>query len=114
MIKAGRWKEEKLHINCREFENPYTPLSIMNLGVVIIYPRFKLKWADAADGKAECGAFSVCIEGAFGACLLNYLPPLLVATLVAYTRTLTPDKPIIALSFSLPRTLHLFPLRNYF
>lgn len=61
------------------------PLTIMNLGVVIIYPRFKLKWADAADGKAECGVFSVCIESAFGACLLNYLSPLLVATLVAYT-----------------------------
>lgn len=86
----------------------------MNLGVVIIYPRFKLKWADAADGKAECGAFSVCIESAFEACLLNYLPPLLVATLVAYTRTLTPDKPIIAFSFSLALTPRRFPLRNYF
>lgn len=59
IVSAGAPQGEA-GINWREFENPNTPLSIMNLGVVIIYPRFKLKWADAADGKAECGA--LCIE----------------------------------------------------
>lgn len=29
----------ELYINWREFENPNTPLSVMNPGVVIIYPR---------------------------------------------------------------------------
>lgn len=57
----------------------------MNLGVVIIYPELKLKWADAADVGQRCEAVGVCIESAFGACLLNYLSPLLAATLAAYT-----------------------------
>lgn len=58
----------------------------MNSAVVIIYPGLKLKWADAADGGGwKGGADGVCTEGAFGACLLNYLSPPLVATLVAYT-----------------------------
>lgn len=44
------WADSKAFVgNWLEFENTNTPLSIMNLGVVIIYPGLKLKWADAAD-----------------------------------------------------------------